>query len=150
MKTLRKLQDRKDIIDRINSLTGDEKAEWGKMNVNQMVSHLVQSGEMPFEGTLPEHSSFASRTIIKPLVLYVLPMPKEVKTRPEMDQQENGRKPVEFSGDKALAIEYIERLGSLPHDHPCSYHPFFGKMSAREWARLGYKHIDHHLRQFGK
>ena len=27
-------------------------------------------------------------------------------------------------------------------------HPFFGKMTAEEWGMLGYKHLDHHLKQF--
>jgi len=26
---------------------------------------------------------------------------------------------------------------------------FFGKLSGKEWGELMYKHIDHHLRQFG-
>lgn len=149
MKTLRHQQDRKNIIERINNLTGEEKALWGKMNVQQMVSHLVQSGEMPFSPILPDKSNFASRRLIKPLVLYVLPMPKDVKTSPDLDQQANGRKPQEFAVDKQLAIEYIERLSGIELDHGCSYHPFFGPMSAREWAVIGYKHFDHHLRQFG-
>jgi hypothetical protein len=28
-------------------------------------------------------------------------------------------------------------------------HPFFGKMSSQEWAMFAYKHLDHHLTQFG-
>ncbi len=28
-------------------------------------------------------------------------------------------------------------------------HSFFGKMTPEEWAILMYKHLDHHLRQFG-
>jgi hypothetical protein len=28
-------------------------------------------------------------------------------------------------------------------------HPFFGKLTPEEWAILTYKHLDHHLRQFG-
>ena len=30
--------------------------------------------------------------------------------------------------------------------HP---HPFFGPLSPQEWSRGMYKHLDHHLRQFG-
>ena len=149
MRSLRAQRDREEIISRINNLTGQEKASWGKMNISQMVSHLVQSGELPFESTLPDKSGVVSRMAIKPLVLYVLPMPKDVKTSAEIDQQEDGRKPTEFNADKGLAIDLINRLATLPGDHNCSYHPFFGKMSAREWGILCYKHIDHHLRQFG-
>jgi hypothetical protein len=33
----------------------------------------------------------------------------------------------------------------------CTTHPhsFFGRMTPEEWAILMYKHLDHHLRQFG-
>jgi hypothetical protein len=82
-------------------------------------------------------------------MLYLLPMPKEIKTSAEMDQQQAGRKPEGFEVDKARVIAEIEHLGTLPVDHECLYHPFFGKMSAKEWALIGHKHIDHHLRQFG-
>ena len=118
------------------------------MSVEQMLSHLVQSGELPFVATVPDHSSFISRAA-KPLMLYLLPMPKEIKTTPEIDQQQNGRKPEGLEADRARVIEEIDRLGTLPLDHDCLYHPFFGKMSAKEWAVIGHKHIDHHLRQFG-
>ena len=66
-----------------------------------------------------------------------------------MNQQESGRKPLEFNADKTMVIDSINKLGSLLVDHDCKHHPFFGKMSAKEWAILAHKHIDHHLRQFG-
>lgn len=28
-------------------------------------------------------------------------------------------------------------------------HPGFGRMSQSDWLRWGYRHVDHHLRQFG-
>ena len=149
MPTIRNDTDRARLIERITKLKGDEKPIWGKMSVNQMVSHLVQSGDLPFVPGFPDKSSFMSRTLIKPLVLYVLPMPKEIKTSPDMNQQENGRKPQEFSADKELAIKSINKLGTLTENHECLHHPFFGKMSAKEWAVIAHKHIDHHLRQFG-
>ena len=149
MPTIRSKPDRENLIERLNKLTGDETPAWGKMNVNQMVSHLVQAGELPFLVSLPDRSGFLSRTLIKPLILYVLPMPKEVKTSPEMNQQENGRKPLEFDEDRGLVIDSINKIGELKIEHDCKHHPFFGKMSAKEWAVMAYKHTDHHLKQFG-
>jgi hypothetical protein len=149
MKTIRNEADCTAIINRLNKLTGEEKALWGKMNVNQMLSHLVQSGGMPFGHELTSRSNFMSRNVIKPLVLYVLPMPKEVKTSPEMDQQIDGRKPEDFERDKAAVIDLTQKLGAMALDNQCAEHPFFGKMSAKEWAIIAHKHIDHHLKQFG-
>lgn len=119
------------------------------MNVGQMLSHLVQSNEMPFVSCVPDESNWFSRTLLKPLVLYVLPVPKEVKTPAPLDQQQDGRKPVGFDVDKKSVIELIEKLGTIKTDHECLAHPFFGAMSAKQWAVMAHKHIDHHLRQFG-
>ena len=90
-----------------------------------------------------------SRIFIKPLILYVLSMPKEVKTSPEFNQQEKGRTPGEFSADRAIVIDATSDLGVLPLDYKCLSHPMFGKMNAKEWALIAHKHIDHHLKQFG-
>jgi hypothetical protein len=149
MKTIRNEADRTNLIERINKLSGNESALWGKMNVSQMVSHLVQSGEMPFGHNMPDYSNFMSKNVVKPLVLYVLPMPKEVKTSTEMNQQEGGRKPEEFSADKAKVIELTNKISNLAENAECRNHPYFGPMNAKEWAIIAHKHMDHHLRQFG-
>ncbi len=149
MKTIRNETERNDLVNRLNKLTGEEKPLWGKMTVKQMMSHLVQAADLPFKGMLPDKSNFVSRTFIKPLILYALPMPKEVKTSPEFNQQENGRKPQEFVDDRAIVIDSINTLGRLPLDHDCLSHPMFGKMNAKEWGLIAHKHIDHHLKQFG-
>jgi len=149
MNTLRNESNRTNLIERLKKLSSGEKPLWGKMTVDQMMSHLVQAADLPFKAILPDKSNFMSRTFIKPLILYVLPMPKEVKTSPEFNQQENGRKPEEFSADRAIVIDSINTLGSLSLDHECLSHPMFGKMNAKEWALIAHKHIDHHLKQFG-
>lgn len=149
MKSLRNEECRRELTERLNNLTPNAKPNWGKMNVEQMLSHLVQSGELPFESSVPDRSSWLSRTLIKTLVLYVVPVPKEVKTSAEMDQQRKGRPPHGFDIDRTNLVESINKLGTIATDHRCLDHPFFGPMSANDWCRLGYKHVDHHLRQFG-
>jgi hypothetical protein len=119
------------------------------MNVEQMLSHLVQAAELPFSATAPDRSTFARRNLLKPLALYLLPMPKRIETSSEMDQQQNGRTPLGFEIDKVNIVESVNRLGMLPLDHDCLYHPFFGHLSVKEWGLITHKHMDHHLRQFG-
>ena len=149
MKTLRDEKCRSELTARIKNLSSDAKPSWGRMNVEQMLSHLVQANELPFVASVPDRSNWMSRTVIKPLVLYVMPIPKDVKTSPAMDQQQDGRKPLGFDVDKAHLVESISKLGTIPTAHRCLDHPFFGKLSAKQWGRLAYKHMDHHLRQFG-
>jgi hypothetical protein len=149
MKTIRNESDRHQLIDRINKLSGIESPLWGKMNVNQMVSHLVQGGGLPFEASMPDRSTALYRSIVKPLILYVMQMPKEVKVSADFDQQANGRRPGEFEADRELLVSSLNKLGELSADYKCQYHPMFGSMNAKEWALLVHKHVDHHLKQFG-
>lgn len=149
MKSIRDEECCSDLVRRIEALTPEASASWGKMSVEQMLSHLVQANELPFVASVPDRSTFMSRNAIRPLVLYVMPIPKEVQTSAEMDQQQKGRPPKGFDSDRAALIESLHRLGSLQPKHECLPHPFFGPMSAKQWGLLAHKHIDHHLRQFG-
>jgi hypothetical protein len=149
VRTLRNEKHREALIERLRALTGDERPRWGRMNADQMMSHLVQAGDLPLEGGQEERSNFFSRMVVKPLILYVLPMPKGVKVAAEFDQQEKGRKPVEFGSDREVVIRQMNTLGTIDASLKCKNHPFFGTMSVEEWSIIAHKHIDHHLRQFG-
>jgi len=149
MRSIRNQAERDQLVRRLNKLTGDERPLWGKMTCDQMLSHLVQGAELPFEASVPERSTFVFRNLMKPLVLYVLPIPKDVKVSPEMNQQEKGRPPQGLTLDREILTEMMARVGTLPADHDCLNHPMFGKMNAKEWGLLIYKHTDHHLKQFG-
>jgi hypothetical protein len=149
MKSLRDEACRAELVERIGQLTPEAKAVWGRMNVEQMLSHLVQSGELPFVASVSDRSNWMSRTVIKALMLTFAPVPKEVPTSAEMDQQQDGRKPLGFDIDKRNVIDSMLKVGTIDLNTECLPHPFFGKLSAKQWARIGYKHMDHHLRQFG-
>ncbi|MBP7476853.1 MAG: DUF1569 domain-containing protein, partial [Pyrinomonadaceae bacterium] len=120
------------------------------MNVDQMMCHvtdgfLMSMGDRP----LPDQSSFLDRTLIKFLVLKVIKMPKEVPTAAGLDQMREGTKPGEFEDNLRNMTDALDRMMHLPEDHPWAAHPKFGPMKRNEWGILGFKHIDHHLKQFG-
>ncbi|MDQ6610442.1 MAG: DUF1569 domain-containing protein, partial [Bacteroidota bacterium] len=54
-----------------------------------------------------------------------------------------------FEEEKEKLIHYIDRFAKEGYTVTESVHPFFGKMSSQEWALLAYRHMDHHLKQFG-
>src|SRR5690242_19810051 len=119
------------------------------MSPHQMVCHLSDS----FRASLKEKyvspaSTLTKRTVLKWVALWVpLRWPRAIKTRPEMDQQQGGTPPTEFTSDLAKLRVLLERF--------CTYHDEFaphatlGQMSRRERMRHAYLHMDHHLRQFG-
>lgn len=90
------------------------------------------------------------RTAIKWSALYVpLRWRTGILTRPEIDQEVGGTKPVEFASDVAQLEALVEFVATYGKDVTWQAHPIFGRMSKAAWLRWGYLHIDHHLRQFG-
>lgn len=148
-KTIRNDEQRAALVARLKLLTGEEQPQWGTMTADQMMSHLVQAGDLPLVGGQEDRSNIFSRIVAKRLLMYVIPMPKRVKVSVGFDQQAGGRKPVEFAADRDLVIGQIETLATAPADLDCKNHPFFGKTNIIEWCIIAHKHIDHHLRQFG-
>jgi hypothetical protein len=143
-------QKRKVMIERIGDLQPDAKAQWGKMNCHQAICHLTDQ----FRGAMGElewkdQNSLIKKTLVKFLAVYVISVPKNVPTMPEVDQEKEGTKPTEFAADRAKLIAYIEKFVAAPADFPWSPHAAFGKMNRNQWNRLSYKHLDHHLKQFG-
>jgi hypothetical protein len=146
MPSLRKDTVRKLLIQRINSVTAGVHPRWGKMDAAKMLCHLGDTLAMAL-GELPTKS--ANRKLfqsfpVKHLFLYVLPMPKNVPTAPELLKGIPGN----LESDRQRIVEKIERLATAPQDLGPD-HPFFGPLTNDQWNSLQWKHIDHHLRQFG-
>ncbi|HEX8249656.1 MAG TPA: DUF1569 domain-containing protein [Pyrinomonadaceae bacterium] len=138
------------VINRINRLTPESKALWGKMNVSEMLCHCADGLRMATgEREVADKSNFLFRTILKPLVIYALPMPKGAPTAKEINPMIDGTKPTDFEADRQALISCIENMCSLLENHAWAPHAAFGKMNRKQWGLLAHKHIDHHLKQFG-
>jgi hypothetical protein len=72
-----------------------------------------------------------------------------VKTLPEVDQESDGTPPETLAEDVAELKDLMERF-AVQRSSPFPRHPLFGRMTNGEWGRWGYRHVDHHLRQFGQ
>lgn len=139
----------KSIIARINKLTPDSKREWGKMNSAQMLAHLSQafrtaSGELKlkraFIGKL--FGSWAKKKFITGEGPFSKNSPTD-KTFIISGERD-------FEKEKKTVLEIIENFSKRGESGITKEpHPFFGELTPAEWDRLMYKHVDHHLRQFG-
>lgn len=131
---------------RLDALTPASQARWGKFSVDGMLCHLRESARMA-SGALPVpdvgKKAFQSFPL-KHLLLYVLPFPKGAPTAPLL----LAPSPEEF-GEARRQLQ--EALDTFLHEElrPAPPHPLFGLLTRKEWGTLVYKHIDHHLRQFG-
>lgn len=148
MKTLMVPGDRQEILERVRNLKPDSPRRWGRMTPHQAVCHLNDSflavlGDKPVSLS----TNWFKRTLMKWVALQTpMPWPKDLKTRPEMDQLSGGTQPVDFEYDRSALCASMDRFVSAVQWAP---HPMFGQMVAEEWMRWGYLHMDHHLRQFG-
>jgi hypothetical protein len=138
--------DRRALGDRLERLTPQTAARWGRLTAPEVIVHLcdgfrMAAGELPCAPKKLPIRFFP----LKQLFVYVLPMPKNAPTAPELLT----RPPGEWSGDMEDLRTIMERLASGGPSQCAAEHPAFGRMSGRGWGVLAYKHTDHHLRQFG-
>ena len=149
MRTLLNDRDRKEVLDRLSKVRPDSQRRWGSMSAHQMICHLSDSFRVALgEKHVSSSSTLFKRTIYKWAALWVpLRWPHGIKTRPEVDQQQGGTRPVEFSSDVENLRILFERFCGWKHDF--AGHAMFGQLSRTERMRHAYLHMDHHLRQFG-
>jgi hypothetical protein len=117
------------------------------MNVMGMLQHLRLSAQMAV-GELTVAS--ANKRIfqvfpLKHLILYVFPFPKGAPTARELLSGAEAA----FEEERAALLALLNRIGSGPREGTGPAHPLFGPLSWREWGAATYKHVDHHLKQFG-
>ena len=137
-----------EVLRRLELLQSDSPARWGKMNVSQMMAHCI----VPIKVALGEQQ--VKRTLVglmfgkmgKRMVLKDEPFRQGLPTDPSFVIKYQP----DFNEKKQELKTSIEKL--LTTDKKAMEqrpHPFFGRMTIEEWGTLGYKHLDHHLRQFG-
>jgi hypothetical protein len=146
MKSIWETGARRELQTRFGALKPDARPAWGRMNAPKMVTHVADSLRMALgELACSPKASPLRYTPIKQLVIYVLPWPKGVPTAPEL----LARAPASWATDVADLNGLIERLGSRGPAGPFGVHPAFGRLTGRTWGALMYRHMNHHLTQFG-
>ncbi|HET7712615.1 MAG TPA: DinB family protein [Thermoanaerobaculia bacterium] len=123
--------------------------QWGKMSALEMLSHLVASLKMALGQISPEPKNIAwLRTFpMKQIILYWLPFPKGAPTAPELLISDEACPPLAMS--KRELERLLDEFSKRELTRPWPDHPAFGRLNGRQWGTLVYRHMDHHLRQFG-
>ena len=139
--------DRTALLNRMQSLTASSTRRWGQMNVVGMLQHLSLSARMALgELTVASANKRPFQMFpLKHLLLYVVPFPKGAPTAKELFPDGAAS----FNEERAIVVNLLEQIGSGPQAGAGPPHPLFGPLSRREWGVVTYKHVDHHLKQFG-
>jgi len=137
---------KQEIIDRIHKLTSHTQRQWGKMDVAQMLAHVQE----------PIHVAFGKRELKSHWLLKLIgPLFKSklYNSEPYKQGLPTDRSYImtgtikEFEKEKQQLLELIHNF----HESNVidARHPVFGKFTKDQWGLATWKHLDHHLRQFG-
>jgi len=138
-----------EVKSRLGHLRADSPRQWGKMNAAQAVAHLAGGLELALGDRKPPRV-FIGRLIgwiVKPLALgNDEPMRRNTPTVPEIVVTDTRN----FAVERERLLALVDRAAAAG-PAGCTTHPhsFFGRLTSQEWGILMYKHLDHHLRQFG-
>lgn len=147
MKTIFDLSAAKEILGRIDQLKQDVQPGWGRMNAAQMLAHCSSFQD------IATGKSRSSRSLLgilvgkfaKPIFYNDKPLPRNMSTIPSMMIMDTREYEVEKEKLKQNILT-LQREGLKNGAVP---HPFFGRLTSEEWGKGIYKHLDHHLKQFG-
>ncbi len=149
MKNIFNLNDTKEVLSRIDKLNPSSQRLWGKMNVAQMLAHCNVSYELVYDNKHPKPNAvmkFILKLLVKNTVVGQKPYPKNGPTAPAFIIKDDK----DFDTEKNRLINYINRTlnhGEAYFDGKESHS--FGALTKDEWNIMFYKHLDHHLSQFG-
>lgn len=136
----------KETIARLDQLTPTSEAQWGKMNIGQMLHHCQKPLEIVLEKN--DHglkSNLLAKIFFKKTMYNDKPWSKGLPTPKSFRVIAEKNFETEKNKLKALLDEFhAQRLRKEWPDHPV-----FGHFSAEQVGKMQYKHLDHHLRQFG-
>jgi hypothetical protein len=135
------------LIHRIDALTPQSQRLWGTMTVAQVLKHLaVPYNDLINNKERKPKMRLLGRLIFKPIMTGEKPYKKNSPTakqfiitdEPDFEQVK-----------KELKEKMLEIHGRGPDYFEGKEHFFLGRLKSREWSNMLYKHLDHHLRQFG-
>jgi hypothetical protein len=148
MKSLFDSNTHQEVLQRIEKLDVNQQPLWGKMDVTQMIRHSqkplqVANGKLALEKPNPVmkfiFKLFKTNMYDDTPWKHNLPTAKEFVVRDTEDFQ--------TERNRLLAdLNEFEKKSTNLH---WPEHPVFGKFTTEQWGKLEYKHIDHHLKQFG-
>jgi len=130
---------------RIERLTPDSERRWGEMSPARMLAHCTEVQKVmnggPLEGT-PWLIRLAA-PLVKRSVLSRKPFPKGVPTHPQYAVTSGG----DFEDERRRLLAALEAFRA--RGRTALEHPIFGRLTPDEAGWAAYKHLDHHLSQFG-
>jgi uncharacterized protein DUF1569 len=148
MKTIFDDSTHAELIERLGRLTPETRNKWGKMQSSQMMEHAARALDMA-TGRKPMKQAFIGKAIswiFKKDFLGEKPFRRNGPTGPDFKIKDQP----DFESTRTRLTELINEFHNLgERGLDGNVHGFFGPLTGKQWGETQYKHLDHHLRQFG-
>lgn len=148
MKTIFDTETRDELVERLGKLSPDCERQWGKMTPPQMMEHAARALDMAM-GKKPMKQIFLGKLLsrfFKKEFLGEKPFKPNRPTGPDFKIKDEP----EFEATRLSLSRLINEFHDLGESGlEGNIHGFFGPLTGKQWGETQYKHIDHHLRQFG-
>jgi hypothetical protein len=136
------------ILGRLEGLQPGAARQWGKMGAAQMLAHCSIAMEMA-TGETPRKQKLIGK-IFGPFVRSSLLGEKPFGRNSPTDPAFIVKDEKDFEAEKQRLTRLVNTFCESGPEKASSYmHSFLGRLRGEEWGVMMYKHIDHHLRQFG-
>jgi hypothetical protein len=147
MHTLFDPGDRQSVLGRLEGLQPGAERQWGKMSVGQMLAHCSIAMEVA-TGETPRKQAFIGK-IFAPFVRSSLLGEKPFSRNSPTDPTFIVTDEKDFGAEKQRLTRLVNTFCESGPEKASYTHSFLGRLRGEEWGVMMYKHIDHHLRQFG-
>ena len=136
-----------EMLQRLNKLHANSPRHWGKMTAAQMLTHCKEAYKVPLTSKpLKKHPLSLIGWMFRSQLYNGKPYRQNLPTAPNFIVRDER----DFEKEKTEMLSIVKAFhekGSAGIGDKA--HPMFGKLTADQWGRSMWKHLDHHLRQFG-
>ncbi len=136
----------REILSRVDLLNENSAKKWGKMTVGQMLWHCQLPLKIAIENKKPKkRGSLLAKIFFKKAMYNDKPWRKNLPTPPKLKAKETKY----YNEEIGPLVQLIHQMHLLKERKTWNPHPVFGEYTHEQWGQMQYKHLDHHLRQFG-
>src|SRR5690606_7487936 len=145
MRSLFETESWNEIKNRLNTLNLESERKWGKMDISQMLHHCQHPLNVSLGKGNIKKQFFPLAFLFKKSLYNDKPWRQNLPTAKSFKITEQK----DFEPEKIALEKLIDEFHQLKNKTQWEPHPLFGKFTPQQWGQMQYKHLDHHLRQFG-
>lgn len=137
-----------EIIERVQNLTASRSPHWGKMTASEMLSHCNMAHQSILKAPKAAKGPSLRQKLFKFWFFHIRKeFPKLARGPKRFDMKGKVDEKV-FEEEKSKFIYIVGKFAN-PETEMAGSHPVFGPLNHKYWGVFVWRHLDHHLRQFG-